>query len=281
MSAYNAGEGKIKRAIRRYGTENFWKIRRGRYLKRETKEYLPKIMALAIIGKNLRSFDFGDIDFHEPLDFQEIQIAGGVDLINLAEDLEVEFEEIQRLNPEILRWFSPPNLKTYNLRVPVGVKAKYLECCQSKNYTASAFKNYRIRGTRSRLSDVAKKFRIKDPSVLEWLNGMDSRTRLKRHDYVKLPFRVGQSNKENMYADLYEKPRKSVIRRRTYRKRIRLALKRGTKINNPKGYYTVRKGDSLWTVSRKTGVSLDDIICSNYHIIKNRMIRAGDRLVVR
>ena len=52
-AGYNAGEGKIGRAIRRYRTENFWKISKGRYLKNETKNYVPKIMALAIIGKNL------------------------------------------------------------------------------------------------------------------------------------------------------------------------------------------------------------------------------------
>jgi len=63
-AAYNAGEGKISRAISRYKTENFWRLTRGRYLKRETKNYVPKIMALAIIGKNLRFFGFGDIDFH-------------------------------------------------------------------------------------------------------------------------------------------------------------------------------------------------------------------------
>lgn len=53
-AAYNAGEGKMSRAIRRYRTESFWKIRRGRYLKAETKNYVPKIMALAIIGKKFK-----------------------------------------------------------------------------------------------------------------------------------------------------------------------------------------------------------------------------------
>ena len=57
-AAYNAGEGKIGRAIRRYRTRNFWQLLKGRYLRRETKNYVPKIMALAIIGKNLKSFGF-------------------------------------------------------------------------------------------------------------------------------------------------------------------------------------------------------------------------------
>ena len=84
-----------------------------------------------------------------------------------------------------------------------------------------------------------------------------------------------------MYADLYDKPRKSVLRRRKYRKRIRLAKRRGKKISSPTTYYTVKKGDSLWSVSRKTGVSLDTLIVSNLNIIKRRQIRKGDRLAIR
>src|SRR5690606_32916256 len=98
-AAYNAGEGKISRAIRRYNTENFWDLRQGRYLKAETKNYVPKIMALAIIGKNLKTFGFEDIDFHEPLDFEEVDAPPMTDLYRVAEILEIDFEEVQRLNP--------------------------------------------------------------------------------------------------------------------------------------------------------------------------------------
>lgn len=282
-AAYNAGEGKVSRAISRYKTENFWKLRKGRYLKSETKNYVPKIMALAIIGKNLNSFGFEDIDFYEPLDFEEITIKPATDLIVLAERMGIEFEEIQRLNPEILRWFSPPDIAEYKLRVPVGYREQWANCCDGEeDYPyAVSFKDYRIRGKNNRLSDVARKFKIKDKKVLEWLNDKPAHARLKRGEMITLPFRKGQSNKAPMYADLYEKPRKSVIRRRVYRKQIRRALARGSKIVAPKRFYTVKRGDSLWSVAQKTGTSLDTLIVSNYHIIKHRMIRAGDRLAVQ
>lgn len=281
-AAYNAGEGKVGRAIRRYRTENFWKLRRGRYLKPETKNYVPKIMALAIIGKNLKSFGFGDIEYHEPLDFEEISIDGGTDLYRVAAAMDVEFEEIQRLNPEILRWFTPPNAEKYTLRVPVGMASKWASCCQYANYYAADFQKYKVRSNRSRLSDVARKFKIKDVKVLTWLNeGLTKNSKLKRRQEVVLPFRDGQSKRAPMYADLYEKPRKSVVRKRKYRSRIRMAKRNGKKITNPKRYYVVKKGDSLWTVSKKTGTSLDTLIVSNMSLIKKRMIRAGDRLVVK
>tara|TARA_R110002072_G_scaffold1989_5_gene16589 strand:- start:43856 stop:45337 length:1482 start_codon:yes stop_codon:yes gene_type:complete len=280
-AGYNAGENKVSRAIKRYGTENFWRLRKGRYLRSETKNYVPKIMALAIIGKNLKSFGFEGIDFHEPLDFEEISVGPATDLYKVAQELDVDFEEVQRLNPEVLRWFTPPTVKNYLLRVPVGRKVVWQNCCTNKELLADNFQNYKVRGSRSRLSDVARKFKIKDKNVLAWLNNKDHRTRLKRGEIVVLPFKDGQNIKANMYADLYERPRKSVVRRRKYRRQIKKALRRGRKISNPKVFYTVKKGDSLWTVSRKNGISLNSLIASNYHLIKRRRIRAGDKLAVR
>ena len=161
-AAYNAGEGKVGRAINRYGTENFWNLSRGRYLKRETKNYVPKIMALAILGKNLQSFGFKDINFHDPLDFEKIEVVGMTDLYQVAQVLDVDFEELQRLNPEILRWFTPPG-EMYQLRIPLGGKEIWNNCCKNnlKKFVASDFMEYRVRGKKIRLSHVARKFRIK------------------------------------------------------------------------------------------------------------------------
>ncbi|MCK5072768.1 MAG: transglycosylase SLT domain-containing protein [Bacteriovoracaceae bacterium] len=279
-AAYNAGEGKMSRAIKRYKTENFWKIRRGRYLKSETKNYVPKIMALAIIGKNLRSFGFEEIDFHEPLDFEEVIIPPFTDLIEVSQKTGIDFSELHRLNPEILRWFSPPD-REYILRVPVGYSKVWMNCCNGKNLTASAFQKYRIRGKNATLRQVAKKFKIKKNYVLEQLNGHSSKKKLKRNQSVILPFRIGQSRRDSMYADLYERPRKSVVRRRQYRSRIKLARIRGKRIHNPVEYYVVRRGDTLWSVAIKKGISLDTLIRSNLNLVRNRMIREGDKLVVR
>lgn len=279
-AAYNAGEGKINRAVKRYGTENFWDLTEGRYLKSETKNYVPKIMALAIIGKNLRSFGLEDIDFHDPLDFDEVEIGPGVDLKLLAEGMNVDFDEIQRLNPELLRWFTPFNVEKYFLRVPPGMKEKWNSCCQKENYVASSFQKYTVKSSNSNLKDVARKFKIKD-YVLEHINNLEANRTLRKGTEVLIPFRVGQSTKAPMYADLYELPRKSVLRRKTYRSRVKMAKSRGKAIKNPSQFYTVKKGDTLWDVSKKTGTNLDTLIKSNIRIVQGRMIREGDRLVIR
>jgi len=283
-ASYNAGEGKVNRAIRRYKTKNFWKISKGRYLKSETKNYVPKIMALAIIGKNLKSFGFKDIDFNERLDFDEIEVLPFTDIYKVASSLEIDFEDLQYLNPEIQRWYTPSK-QNYKLKIPKDLAPNWIACCSNNlaNYKANEFMPYTVRGKRTKLADVARKFKIKKKylSVLKDINQNSKLNRLKRKQIVFLPFKANQNLKDNMYADLYERPRRSVRRRRNYRKRIRLALRRGTRIRRPSSYYTVRRGDSLWSVARKNHISLDSLIASNIRIIKRRQIRAGDKLVVR
>jgi membrane-bound lytic murein transglycosylase D len=278
-AAYNAGEGKVNRAIARSKTDNFWKLTKRRFFKAETRNYVPKIMALAILGKNLNSFGFKDIEFHGPLDFTEIEVPGKTDLVALAQEMKIDVEDIYFLNPELLRWYIPHYVEKYRLKVPTGAEVVYKECCADKNFTANAFQKYRP-NTATTIAQVAKKFRIQ-PSVLEDLNGVSASKYVAKNQEVILPFREGQNIKEAMYADLYERPRRHVLARTTYKKQIKMAKASGQKLANPKEYYTVQKGDTLWTVSKKTGTPLNVLINSNLSTVEGRMIRQGDKIAVR
>ncbi|MEX0798172.1 MAG: transglycosylase SLT domain-containing protein [Bacteriovoracaceae bacterium] len=280
MAGYNAGEGKIGRAIRRYRTKNFWKIRRGRYLKAETKNYVPKIMALAIIGKNLKTFGFEPIEFKKPLDFQEIEVPGNTDLYKVAEVVGSDFDEMKKYNPEILRWQTPPKMENYILRVPVGKKDAW-EALEDKSIVkATDYKIYQLRGYAS-LYHVGRKFKV--PSkVLAQINDMNPKKRLFPKTAVFLPFRENHRPRKNhLYADLYEKPRKSVVRRRNYNRWIKRGRARGEHIEKPKQFYIVKKGDTLWGIASKTGVNINTIIRSNYSLVKKRMILPGDKLAIK
>lgn len=180
-AAYNAGEGKLGRAIRKYKTKDFWKLTKGRYLKSETKNYVPKIMALAIIGKNLNAFGFKDLDFHAPLSYEEVEVAPSTDIYKLAEVLKVEISEIQRLNPELLRWFTPPDIANYKIRVPKNAMALESDCC-----TASEFQLYTLTKKMS-LSQLSQKFRIKNTYVLSHLNNASSKKHFQRVSRSSFP----------------------------------------------------------------------------------------------
>lgn len=280
MAGYNAGEGKIGRAIRRYRTKDFWKIRRGRYLKRETKNYVPKIMALAIIGKNLKSFGFEAIEFEKALDFQEIEVSGNTDLYKVAEVIGSDFEEIKKFNPEIVRWQTPPTLEKYKLRIPVGKKDVWEKLEDKTMVAATDYQIYHLRGNAA-LYHVGRRFKV-PTKVLAQINQIDPKQRLLPKTPVYLPFRADHHpKKSHLYADLYEKPRRSVLRKRRYNAWINRGRSSGKHIPNPKEFYIVKKGDTLWGIARKTGVDINTIIRTNYPLVKKRMILPGDKLAIK
>jgi membrane-bound lytic murein transglycosylase D len=230
------------------------------------------------LGKNLNSFDFKGIEFHGPIDFTEIDVPAKTDLVALSQEMKIDVEDIYFLNPELLRWYIPPTVEKYRLKVPVGTEVVYEQCCTNKDFTATAFQKYRPNAVTT-ISQVAKKFRIQ-PYVLEDLNKVTAGTRITKNQEVILPFREGQNVKEAMYADLYERPRRH-RGHKTYKETIKLAKASGQKINNPREYYTVQKGDTLWTVSKKTGAPLNVLINSNLAVVQDRMIKQGDKIAVR
>ncbi|MBL7663618.1 MAG: transglycosylase SLT domain-containing protein [Bacteriovoracaceae bacterium] len=279
-AGYNAGEGKISRAIRRYKTQNFWKLREGRYLKSETKNYVPKIMALAIVGKNLESFGFESIDYHEPLDFDIVEVAAMTDLYQVADALDVDFDELKKLNPELIRWQTPSDMDKYPLRLPKGLASDFKSCCQPAQFVANDYQMHVVTKSMT-LKDVSRKFKVPE-KILQELNPTLSSTKsLYAKTAVVLPFRNGHSKRENMYADIYELPPRKTRERQAYRRRIANAVSKGELISNPTQHYVVQKGDTLWDVSKKTGVSLDTLIRSNLPLVKSRQIVPGDKLGIR
>ncbi|MCA9422593.1 MAG: transglycosylase SLT domain-containing protein, partial [Nitrospira sp.] len=121
LGAYNAGSGKISRAIKKTGTRDFWTIRRSRHIRRETKDYVPRFIAATLIAQNPTAYGFSipDGDRHE---FEEVLITKRVHLSAVTQETGIPVEELQRLNPELRRSIVP-NLTSpgYFLKVPVGM----------------------------------------------------------------------------------------------------------------------------------------------------------------
>ncbi|MBI1909752.1 MAG: transglycosylase SLT domain-containing protein [Deltaproteobacteria bacterium] len=130
MAAYNAGEGKVGRAIRRYDTLDFWEVAGHPYLRAETKNYVPKMIAAALIAKNPKKFGFKQLNYEEPLDHETVLVDGMMDLRVAARLAERDYEELKELNPELKLWLTPPNT-TYELKLPTGTARRFEE-----NYAA-------------------------------------------------------------------------------------------------------------------------------------------------
>lgn len=148
MAAYNAGEGKILRALRKARTDSFWDIAQTRHLRRETKEYVPRFLAAAMIAKNPDQYGFHP-EQAEPHQFEEVVVHRPVHLRDLAKITGLSSYELRGLNPELRRDVTPPGDAEYRLKVPVGTKAtveQMLERIPTWKGTASNVKTTRDRG---------------------------------------------------------------------------------------------------------------------------------------
>ena len=96
-------------------------------IKKETKEYVPKFIAASLIAANPGDFGFEDIEYNQPMSYDEVELDSPVDLSVAAECAGTDIEVIRKLNPELRRWCTPPDASPYTLRVPEGTKETFLE----------------------------------------------------------------------------------------------------------------------------------------------------------
>ena len=120
LAAYNAGKGRVARAIERAGTDDFWALARTRYLPRETRDHVPKIYAAIWIGNNPELYGL-HVVHQEPYAYEESVMDVNTDLRVVADAVGVTWEEIRDLNPHLKAWVP----KGYPVRVPAGSKASF------------------------------------------------------------------------------------------------------------------------------------------------------------
>jgi membrane-bound lytic murein transglycosylase D len=166
-AGYNAGEYKIIRAIKRYRTEDFWMLAKHPYLKRETKNYVPQMIAAALIAKDPEKYGFIDIEYQEPLRYEKVKVPELTDLFLIAKACETSLEEIKGLNPELRRGVTPPNETEYEIKIPFEKKDLFL-----KNFEALQplekfqFKTHLVKNGET-LKGIAKHYRVDLEPLLE------------------------------------------------------------------------------------------------------------------
>lgn len=126
MAAYNAGEGKIMKALNRTKAEDYWSLLPTKHIKRETKDYVPKFIAASLIAYSPENYGFDNLEFHQPLSYETVTLETPLDLEVAATCAETSVEVIRELNPELKRWCTPPDLREYSLRIPEGKKEIFM-----------------------------------------------------------------------------------------------------------------------------------------------------------
>lgn len=186
MAAYNAGEGRIQKAMKRSNAENYWELLDTSHIKNETKEYVPRFIAASLIANNPQDFGFDEIEYHEPLSFDEVVLDSPLDLSVAAECAGTTVEEIKRLNPELRRWCTPPDVASYTLKIPVGTKERFSEALVSISEDERfTIERYTVKKGET-FSRIANKTGV-PVSVILSLNSMEKIMPLKPGRVVYLP----------------------------------------------------------------------------------------------
>jgi len=123
LASYNGGPGRVQTAIKRSGgVRDFWKLSASkRYLPRETRDYVPLILAAVIIARNPAQYGMEIIpDSLDEPKFETVMLPVAVDLRRVAEWVGTSIQTIQDLNPELRRWTTPVRATNYELKVPEG-----------------------------------------------------------------------------------------------------------------------------------------------------------------
>jgi len=120
LASYNSGPGRVQQAIKRAGTANFWSLAaRPTALPRETREYVPMILAAIVIARNTAQYGFS-YQADEAAKFETVRLPRAVELKKVAEWTGSSVETLRSLNPELRRPITPIHDANYALRVPVG-----------------------------------------------------------------------------------------------------------------------------------------------------------------
>lgn len=126
-AGYNAGEGRLERAMRCGRSREFWDLVKTACLSAETKTFVPTVMAVAIIAKDAEQYGFSLPEEGPPLRFDEVEVAEGADLRLIARSAGTTLEEIKRLNPALRGEVTPLNYPGYRLRLPLDTGATFWE----------------------------------------------------------------------------------------------------------------------------------------------------------
>ncbi|MEW6375587.1 MAG: LysM peptidoglycan-binding domain-containing protein, partial [Thermodesulfobacteriota bacterium] len=259
-AGYNAGENKIANAMKRYRTEDFWELSKYRYLKKETRHYVPQMIAAALIAKDPEKYGFVNIEYQEPLRYEKVRVPEVTDLHLIAKACEISIEELKDLNPELLRWCTPPDSPDYEIKIPFGKKELFLKNFETlQPLGRSKFKTYIVKKGDT-LSKIAMYYRIPLDPVFE-INRLKKTSRLSIGMNLLIPIPANREAKSTLMTKevLNEKNRHPIPGEITY---------------------TIKKGDTLWDIANEMGVNIGSLSRWN-NLHPEKKLIPGDKLKIR
>jgi membrane-bound lytic murein transglycosylase D len=289
LASYNGGPGRVQRAMKRGRQTDFWKLStaRTRYLPRETREYVPMILAAIVVAKNPQQYGFElDMD-DEAYEYETVTLPGPVDLRRIAEWTGTTIDEIQALNPELRRWTTPVRDTDYELKVPLGAADIVLARLEDLEPGDLASLNYHTVKRGETITTIARKLKVNRTDLAE-ANYLKTAARLTagqqllvpREATVLMAARTDRPAPATVPAERSvpaNEPRTAAAD--TIVPAVAPAAPAGSNARDlVKSYYRVKKGDTLAAIARQFSTTVAAL--KRWNAISGTTIRAGDRLTV-
>jgi membrane-bound lytic murein transglycosylase D len=225
MAAYNSGPGTVQAAVKRTGYADFWELYRRNVLPKETRNYVPIILAMTIVSKNLSQYGFDDVSMDEPVAYDTVTVNYPVDLRLAAECVDATAVQLQELNPSLLR-LTTPREGTFVLHLPSGTKDQYLTAIAAVPPDMRLWWRYHKVQPGDTLASLSRSYRVPAKSIAA-ANHLDETDKdLEADAKLVIPLAVGKHPASDTA---------------TYARRITR--------------YHVRKGDTVESVAENFGVS--------------------------
>jgi membrane-bound lytic murein transglycosylase D len=190
MAAYNSGPGTVQSAVKRTGYADFWQLYKRNVLPKETRNYVPIIIAVTIMAKNPQQYGLADVELDKPEPYDRVEIDYPVDLRLVAECVDVSASDLQELNPSLLRLTTPKN-QEFELHLPEGSKDRYLTAIRAIPPDMRVWWRYHNVAAGDTLASVAKAYRS-NPKTIAEANGLDTGDKLTPETKLIIPVAPGK-----------------------------------------------------------------------------------------
>jgi len=272
LASYNGGPGRMQRALKNARLDDFWALAaKPKLIPRETREYVPMILAAIVIARNPGQYGF-DFEPDVPTAFDKVTLPRPVDLRRVAEWTDSSIDEIQALNPELRRWTTPVKDTKYQLKVPAGtahiVNARLTDAPPTD---IASLKYYTVKRGET-LTLIARKLRV-------------SKTDLAEANYLKVATRVTPGQKlmvpheaSVLMAARTDRPAPVTEARTTVARSGELAPG-AAHPNRVKLLYDVKRGDTLTSIARLFKTTVASIRSWNPRLASAKLT-AGMRLTI-
>jgi membrane-bound lytic murein transglycosylase D len=275
MAAYNVGENRVQKEVMNTYTRDFWELARKHRFPKETINYIPKFIAAKMIGNNPEKYGFTNVDYLPPVEFEHVQVSKPVNLKQMAQLMNMDYDDLKQLNPRFKGEIAPLKGTSLELRIPIGQTQIALAAADQSavakvEYIADAGETqmYKIRRGDS-LYSIAHKFH----TTVAWLrdtNDMQRGHKLRIGKRLMVPDRQGRRMTVVRYKAKVEKESKQDSD----------AAVSNQEVVTSKGvYYIVQSGDTLSSIADDYDSSVQELRRMN-HLSRHKILKIGMKLRV-